>query len=247
MTGSTEVGQRVIRNSAVNIKRLALELGSKAPNIIFADADLEAAARGAFKAAFGNTGQSCVAGSRLYIQRPVYDRVMERVMQLAGAARIGPAMDLATELGPVVDQRQYETIMAYIESGKASGATRPGAGPPARPDLPAGGYYCRLPSLPEWRTMLASRMRRFSGRCCASSVRRRAGTRRSRQRHHLWTGCGLVTRDVGRAHRVAAQLKAGVVWVNTYDLFSANVPFGGFKQSGYGRDNGQSAVECSPK
>lgn len=246
MTGSTDVGQRVIRNSASNIKRLALELGSKAPNIIFADADLAAAIPGAFKAAFGNTGQSCVAGSRLYVQRPVYERVLEQLVAKAGAAKIGPALDLATELGPIVDRRQYETIRGYIESGKTSGATLACGGERIRrPDLPEGGYY--LP--PTIFTNVAddatiARDEIFGPVLCVFPFDDEQEVIARANATAYGLAAGLWTRDVGRAHRVAARIKAGVVWVNTYDLFSPNMPFGGFKQSGYGRDNGQSAVEA---
>lgn len=246
ITGSTEVGRQIIHNSAVNIKRISLELGSKAPNCIFADADLEQAIPGAFKAAFGNTGQSCVAGCRLYVEGPVYDTVVTRLLDMAEKARIGHALDLETEVGPIVDFNQYETITSYIESGLESGAKMICGGKRVEhPAVPAGGYY--LP--PTIFVDVADDARITQEEIFGPVVNiYRFDTEDELVTRANDTTYGLAaaiwTRDVARAHRVSAQIKAGVVWVNTYDLFSANTPFGGYKQSGYGRDNGEAVIEA---
>jgi acyl-CoA reductase-like NAD-dependent aldehyde dehydrogenase len=246
ITGSTEVGQQIIRNSAGSIKRLSLELGSKAPNCIFADADLDKAIPGAFNAAFGNSGQSCVAGSRLYVQRPVHERVMEGLVSLAEKARVGPAMDLATELGPIVDHTQFETILGFIEGGKASGAMIVCGGKRlVRADLPEGGYY--LP--PTIVTQVDDDARITCDEIFGPVVsvypfetEDELVLRANNTRYGL--AAGLWTQDLARAHRLVSQLKAGVIWVNTYNAFDSGVPFGGYKQSGYGRDNGRAAIEA---
>jgi acyl-CoA reductase-like NAD-dependent aldehyde dehydrogenase len=246
ITGSTEVGRQIIRNSAVNIKRISLELGSKAPNCIFADADLDKAIPGAFRAAFGNTGQSCVAGCRLYVESPIYDTVVSGLIDLAHKARIGHAMDLETELGPIVDRNQYDTIIGYIQSGLESGAKMIYGGervtPPA---VPAGGYY--LPPTIFKDVADDARITREEIFGPVVNVYRFETEEELVARANDTTyglAAGLWTQNVARAHRVSAQLKAGVVWVNTYDLFSPNAPFGGYKQSGYGRDNSEAVIEA---
>lgn len=246
ITGSTEVGQSIIKNSAVNIKRLALELGSKAPNAIFADADLERAIPGAFMAAFGNTGQSCVAGSRLYVQRPVYERVLEGLIALAGQARTGPALDPATEFGPIIDGAQFATIAGYVQRGLADGATLHRGGERlTNADLPAGGYYLPptiLSGLPDDHPVSREEIFGPVLPIYAFDTEDELIARANNSVYGL--AAGVWTRDVARAHRLAAAIKAGVVWVNTYNLFDSGTPFGGFKQSGYGRDNSKYAIDA---
>lgn len=246
VTGSTAVGTQVIQNSAVNIKRLTLELGSKAPNCIFADADLEAATTGAFKAAFVNSGQSCVAGCRLYVQKPVYDRVLTGMLDQAKKAKIGHAMDLDIELGPIIDETQFNTINDYIQDGLDSGARILAGGERLQPPaIPAGGFY--LP--PTIFTEVADDARITREEIFGPVVNiypfeteEELVERANNTTYGL--AAGIWTQNLARAHRVATQIKAGVVWINTYDMFSANAPFGGYKQSGYGRDNCLEAIEA---
>jgi len=246
ITGSTEVGRHVIRNSAANIKRISLELGSKAPNCIFSDADLDQAIPGAFRAAFGNTGQSCVAGCRLYVESSIYDKVVAGLLDLAQKASIGHAMDLATILGPIVDRNQFDTITNYIQSGLESGAKMLCGGQRISPPIvPAGGYY--LPPTIFTDVSDEARISKEEIFGPVVNVYRFDTEEELVQRANNTTyglAAGLWTRDLARAHRVSAQIKAGVVWVNTYDMFSPNVPFGGFKQSGYGRDNSEAVLEA---
>jgi acyl-CoA reductase-like NAD-dependent aldehyde dehydrogenase len=245
-TGSTEVGRQIIRHSAGNIKRISLELGSKAPSCIFADADLDQAIPGAFRAAFGNTGQSCVAGCRLFVESPVYDIVVARLVELAQKSKVGHAMDLQTELGPIVDSKQYETIAGYIKLGLESGAKMLCGGERlASPAVPAGGHYLPPTIFTEVTDDARLSQEEIFGPVVniyrfdteAEFVARANNTT-------YGLAAGLWTRDLARAHRVSAQLKAGVVWINTWDLFSPNAPFGGYKQSGYGRDNSDAVMEA---
>lgn len=246
ITGSTEVGKQIIQNSAVNIKRISLELGSKAPNCIFADADLEKAIPGAFNAAFGNTGQSCVAGCRLFVQRPIYGEVINGLVDLASKARIGNAMDLETQLGPIVDPAQFKTISSYIQDGIESGATlRFGGERLSAPLVPEGGYYLGPTLFTDVSDDARISKEEIFGpvvNIYAFDTEEELVRRANNTTYGL--AAGLWTTNLALAHRVARQIQAGVVWINTYDLFSPNAPFGGFKQSGYGRDNSRTVIDA---
>jgi acyl-CoA reductase-like NAD-dependent aldehyde dehydrogenase len=246
ITGSTAVGRQIIHNSAVNIKRVSLELGSKAPNCIFADANLNLAIPGAFRAAFGNTGQSCVAGARLYVESPIYDSVVEQMVELAQKVCIGPAMDLDTKLGPVIDRQQYDTICGYVQTGLNEGARLLCGGQRlASPAVPAGGYYLPPTIFVDVADQARITQEEIFGpvvNIYRFSTEEELVARANNTTYGL--AAGLWTQDIARAHRVAAKIKAGVVWVNTYDMFAPNAPFGGFKQSGYGRDNSEAVMEA---
>lgn len=246
ITGSTDVGRQIICNSAVNIKRISLELGSKAPNCIFDDADLGKAIPGAFNAAFGHTGQSCVAGCRLFVQRPILDEVVHGLMALAGKVRIGSAMDLETQMGPLVDSSQFKTITEYIKDGTESGATLKFGGKQlSAPTVPNGGFYLQPTIFTDVSDNAKISKEEIFGpvvNVYAFDTEEELIRRANDTKYGL--AAGVWTTDLARGHRVAHKIQAGVVWINTYDMFSPNVPFGGFKQSGYGRDNSKAVIEA---
>ncbi len=239
-TGSTETGRRIAAAAAPSLKRVSLELGGKAANIVFADADLEAAIPGSFWAAFGNSGQSCTAGARLYIHRSVHDRVVEGLVRLAGTLSVGPGLDApGHDLGPLVSRRQMEKVLGYIDGGLAAGARAAAGG--AR--MPRPGWFVP-PTILTGVTdaMAVAREEAFGPLVTVLPFDDDAEALARANATPYGLAAGLWTRDVTRARRMAERLQAGTVWINCWGETDAAVPFGGVRQSGYGREMGREAL-----
>jgi len=239
-TGSTRVGIEIARAAALNLTRVGLELGGKSAQVVFADADLDAAANGVIAGIFAATGQSCVAGSRLIVHESVHDRLVERVVERAAKIVLGDPLEAKTEMGPVANRAQFETVLGFLDRAVAQGVTLACGGGP-EPDR--GGLFIRPTVLTEVRPDMEIAREEIFGPVL--SVLRfsdddEAVALANDTRYGL--AAGVWTKDVHRAHRIAHRLRAGTVWVNSYRLVAPNVPFGGFGASGWGRDNGNLAV-----
>ena len=240
-TGSTEVGHLIMEASAKsNLKRVTLELGGKSPNIVFADADMDQAIEGAHFALFFNQGQCCCAGSRLFVEDRCYDEFVEKSVARAKARKVGDPFDAATEQGPQVDQAQFDKVLGYIDAGKREGASL----------LCGGGrwgdrgYFVEPTVFADVQDHMKISEEEIFGPVMSiikfkdmSEVIDRAN------RTVYGLAAAIWTRDIGKAHAIANSVRAGTVWVNCYDLFDAAAPFGGFKQSGIGRELGEYGLQ----
>ncbi|MDZ4766280.1 MAG: aldehyde dehydrogenase family protein [Chloroflexota bacterium] len=239
-TGSTEVGRRIIGASAGNLKHVSLELGGKSPLIIFDDADIPAAANAALWAIFANSGQNCVAGSRLYVQDRVYDAVQDALASAAPALKIGQGLDTGTQLGPLISQTQLDRVMHYVDAGVRDGAALITGGA----KLDGAGYFMQptiFGNVADDALIAAEEIFGPVLTVFRFNDESEAVARANSSKFGL--AAGVWTRDLSRAHRLARTLNAGVVWVNTYDWFDPSVPFGGVGQSGYGRELGRQVME----
>jgi aldehyde dehydrogenase (NAD+) len=241
-TGSTEVGQWIQREAAGTVKRLTLELGGKSPNIIFADADLGAAVRGAQSGIFYGKGEVCAAGSRLLVERSVHDLVVEQLAERAKKLTPGDPFDKNTRLGAIVSRRQQESVLSYIDAGTRDGARLVAGGKAAK--VNGKGFYVEATVFDGARPGMKIVDEEIFGPVLAVlTFDNEAEGIELANRSRYGLAAGIWTKDVQRAHRVARAIKAGTVWVNTYNFYDPAAPFGGYKFSGFGRDLGKEALD----
>lgn len=240
-TGSTEVGRVVMEIAAKsNMKRVSLELGGKAPNIVLADCDIDAAVDGQMRGIYFNQGEVCCAGSRLFIEDSIRDKFLDKLKAKAEKVVVGDPLDPKTQMGAQVSKEQFTKILGYIEKGKAEGAKVLAGGVPAH----SKGYFLR-PTILDGvnNNMTVAREEIFGPVVCAMSFKNMDDLKTQANDTIYGLSAGVWTRDIGKAHRLAKEIKAGTVWVNCYNCFDAASPFGGFKQSGFGRELGKYALD----
>ena len=243
-TGSHLTGQKIIQASAGNLKRVSLELGGKSPDIVFADADLDAAVPGAGMAVFANSGQICSAGTRLFVERKIYDEFTSRVADYSKTLRVGDSSNPDTQVGPLVSVEQLDRVTGYLAIGRQEGARPLSGGERLMDGDMAKGYFVPPTVFADVKDDMRIAQEEIFGPVISAipfddieDVTERAN------RTSFGLGSGVWTRDVGKAHKLARSIQAGSVWINCYQAMDPAVPFGGYKMSGYGRESGKQHVE----
>jgi phenylacetaldehyde dehydrogenase len=239
-TGSTEVGRLIVHAAAGNLKKVSLELGGKSPNIVFDDAEA-GAVEGAANAIFFNHGQCCVAGSRLFVQEDRFDEVVNGVAEIAKGIKLGPGMESGTQMGPLVSEEQLQRVTGFLESGREDGATTITGGG----RFGDHGYFVEPTVITNTRPdMKIVREEIFGPVVVAAPFRSLDEIAAEANNSEYGLGAGIWTKDISKAHALAKKLRAGTVWINCYNVFDASLPFGGYKQSGWGREMGHEVLEA---
>ena len=240
-TGSGEVGKLILKASADNLKRVSLELGGKSPNIIFPDAEMPQAVTNAMMGVFFNSGQVCCAGTRIFVQKEITDKFTEQLVQFTGGMKVGNPLDAGTAMGPLVSKEQHDRVLNYLKVGKDEGAslkTGGGVGPHER------GYFVQPTVFADVNNdMRIAREEIFGPVAAVIPFKDENDAVLQGNDTNYGLAAAVWTRDIGRAHAVARKLKAGTVWVNCYGMLDPISPFGGYKQSGFGRELGKHAIE----
>jgi phenylacetaldehyde dehydrogenase len=240
-TGSTEVGKLIVKAAANDLKKVTLELGGKSPNIILDDADMSQAITGASNAIFFNHGQCCCAGSRLFVQEKSYDQVLEGVSAAAKKIKLGPGLNPATEMGPLVSKVQFERVTGFLKSGREEGARTVAGGQ----RYGETGFFVQPTVLDGTKDSMKVYKEEIFGPVVTVMPFKEVDDDIIRRANDSVYGlaAGLWTSNIQRAHRIANKLRAGTVWINCYNIFDASMPFGGYKQSGWGREMGQEVLK----
>jgi phenylacetaldehyde dehydrogenase len=239
-TGSTEVGRLIIQAAAGNLKKVSLELGGKSPNVILEDADIEAAIPGAASAIFFNHGQCCCAGSRLYVEKKVFDKVVDGIAKQAEKIQVKQGFDPDSDMGPLVSEEQLNRVCGFLESGIKEGAKSIVGG--AR--LGDKGYFVKPTVLVNTNQKMKVEREEIFGPVVAAIPFSDPSEIVARANDSVYgLAAGVWTKDIKKAHSIAAKLRAGTVWINCYNVFDAALPFGGYKQSGWGREMGHEVLE----
>jgi acyl-CoA reductase-like NAD-dependent aldehyde dehydrogenase len=240
-TGSTEVGKLILQASTGNLKRVSLELGGKSPNIVFPDADMQSAVFGSMLGIFMNQGQVCCAGSRVFVQESMYDQFTESLSQMAQGLTLGNPLETTTRMGPLVSKEQHERVLGYLDIGKKEGAKAKVGGAAGNQER---GYFVQPTVFTDVKnSMRIAREEIFGPVAAAIPFKDENDAVFQGNDTTYGLAAAVWTKDISRAHKIARSLKAGTVWINCYGMIDPMSPFGGYKQSGFGRELGRYAID----